>query len=149
MLTGKLQGLLAVLMIYSDNMRVLHWKCCGVDFEPYHELTANYYSKLNDITDEIAEMGMQLGTNPITVLDAKDIITSIDENVLALSAIETYPNTKVLEHIDYMYKHLMTMTTVLRNTDGMPEYLKSELDTIIAYFSKEVLYKNTKRLLKG
>ena len=55
--------------LYDYNIRILHWKTCGLDFGTKHLLMDDYHSQLNSYTDEISEMLMMTGNTAIPTFD--------------------------------------------------------------------------------
>ena len=57
----------ALLTLTENNMRVIHWKLKGGDFNVTHSRYGMYYEKLGEMMDETAEQMITMGHTPMNI----------------------------------------------------------------------------------
>lgn len=132
---GKLNHLLANLVVEYHKLQNLHWYVEGPDFFQAHAKLEEYYGGINGAIDEVAEAILQLGGKPVASL----------REVLDLASIEERPDAHVrsaeaLEIVRADYQALLDeVVSIKRDADERGAYLVSALmDGYVAEFSKAV-----------
>lgn len=140
----EFKKLLALLTVYQYNLRVLHWKVTGLDFDDKHALLSDYYEAFDGFIDKVAELAMELGQDPISFNEIHSLCGSLEENVLICNGNTNYSSIDALKLVDNMFNQLLT---VIENCQqGSPSDVQSELDDIKQYLRLEGKYKNKRRL---
>ncbi len=75
----KLNQYVADLMVVYTKLHNVHWYVQGKQFHRMHELFENYYDKVTEDMDEVAERMLQLGQKPVASLKGALEITKIEE----------------------------------------------------------------------
>lgn len=70
----SLRTYMAMLTLYENNFRILHWKLAGAEFHKTHERFGDYYDQLGTFMDETAEQMITLGETPVSSRDALSIL---------------------------------------------------------------------------
>ena len=123
-----------------NDIRYIHWNCCGVNFDIIHAVTGEYYNKLNQDLDLLAELALE--QPGVTLANPSNMVSKIDWPVIDDSnCINT----------DYTWQFIRNLietllTTLKHNYDNFSSDIQSELDTIIRYWQKELKYKIIRRL---
>ena len=86
----KIKWLFAVLVWYRHNLHMLHWKVVGKDFDTIHSMLDDYVSKFNTFIDEIAEMLLSMGSNPLTMSEITSMLSSSDCRILTVESDSDY-----------------------------------------------------------
>ena len=142
----NLQKLFAVLVCYRHNLHMLHWKVIGLDFDCVHKLLDDYVSKFNDFIDEIGEMILSLGGNPLTLHECVDLVVKSDMHILNVESHESYTVVESFRAVGAMFATLMTSYEMLQHEDSLPSECKSKLDEHLYWLRIECRYKNNSRL---
>lgn len=97
----KMKYLLARLMVYETNLRVLHWQVTGKGFDRAHSgITDPMTAQIHSDVDVVAEKLIMLGGNP---LDYLSVIRTIKEgcpDVKFASADTSYSAKEVYDAIE-------------------------------------------------
>ena len=123
-----------------NDIRYIHWNCYGVNFDIIHTVTGEYYNKLNQDLDLLAELALE--QPGVTLANPSNMASKIDWPVIDDSnCINT----------DYTWQFIRNLietllTTLKHNYDNFSSDIQSELDTIIRYWQKELKYKIIRRL---
>ena len=136
----NLKQFFEILNAYFYNFRVLHWKTKCENFDEYHELMNEYYDKLNDDIDLIAEIML---SNDIEVSK----LSSIDE-ALYIDVYKNYNENEIVEETNKMFESILKYINRLLNEDSIVVKnpgIKSELENLYSYYDKELSYKNKRR----
>lgn len=133
----------AVLDVYIKNFKILHWLACGVDFDKQHNMAAEYYDKLTDDLDAIAEIGLRVDVKPVSYNEAYEILNKDHNSFLVLSTEENISFKDFLKYTDIMFKDLTTLIEDVLKSEGpnigMKSYfenLYNEYDHIRSYLIK-------------
>ena len=111
-----------------------------VNFDIIHTVTSEYYNKLNQDLDLLAELALE--QPGVTLANPSNMASKIDWPVIDDSnCINT----------DYTWQFIRNLietllTTLKHNYDNFSSDIQSELDTIIRYWQKELKYKIIRRL---
>ena len=68
---------MALLTVYENNFRGLHWKLSGHNFNNNHTRFSEYYEQLGTYLDETAEQMIIQGKTPVSSSRALDILNQI------------------------------------------------------------------------
>jgi DNA-binding ferritin-like protein len=142
-----LKKVLATLILYQYNIRILHWNTAGRTFDPVHELVDEYVSKFNEFIDEVAEMIIMLGGRPISLPQVlQSVATGREESKIVLSAETYYYLEDIYRKIDSMFSQLMIDYQTLVSDNSIPSPIISKLEEHYYWLLKEGNYKNKQRL---
>ena len=141
----KMKLLFAVVLAYRHNLHMLHWKVVGCDFDTIHKLLDDYVDKFNTFVDEIAEMLLSIGHNPLTLQEAITLLSDLNTHILVIESQEDYESDKVFKALDIMFNDLYTMYTDISNECEYSECV-SKFDEHKYWLRVEGKYKNKKRL---
>lgn len=139
--------LLALLMIYTHNVHVLHWNVTGLDFDPTHAKLDEYYEEMNSYVDDIAEMGLELGIRPVGYTEAIDVLDDPEVHYLLLRGSETFKSHDAWEAIRNMFIQLVDFYESMTKQSDLPGDVVNKLQEHQQWFRKQVSYKNRQRLL--
>lgn len=139
--------LLAIFINYSHNMRILHWKTAGKLFDEYHELAGDYYTKLQNDTDLIAELAITYDEEPLGLVEAFDLLKNDKENYKILDPTDNYDEKDIIDNIDVLFKDILKAINALLDEDKVEDNpgARSELENLYSYYDKECNYKNKRR----
>lgn len=130
---NEYQKLCAFLKIAKENIAVLHRNLVGGSWFSDHEKLGEYYDKVGEITDELAERGLSLGYKEPTISEA-----------LLLFQTDIYPAT------DREARESFGMTaSIFRSIAGLmnaakaitPPDVQNRLEEWIYWFNYENDYK--------
>ena len=132
--------LVYTIQAIANDIKYIHWNCCGIEFDAIHTVTEEYYSKLSQDLDLFAEISLEQAG--ITLTNPSKMTTKIDwpclENINLISSSDAW---------QYMRNLIETLITELQfNYDKFDSDIQSELDTVIRYWKKELKYKVIRRL---
>lgn len=131
--------LLKALIFSQHQFRILHWKVATSTFDGPHGIFSEYVEKLDDCIDEVAEMMLAMGADPVTL---KDCLNGRDE----LDVKENLSPAQAFAQASLLFTELIKLYSAARNADGCPEAFKSKLDDTQYYFIIENNYKCKRRL---
>lgn len=139
--------LLAVLINYHHNFRILHWKVSGCHFDRYHEITASYYDSLQEHIDKIAEIGITYGENPLGLIDSIELLKKDKGNYKIIEPGEDYSDIDIIDNIDIMFTDIMDIIKELLETNKVDKNpgVRSELENMYSFYDIECNYKNKRR----
>lgn len=138
--------LLAALQKQQYNLRILHWKATGLDFETTHAaILDGYIDQFGDYIDKVAEMMLMCGEEIPTSREI-DELASKDERIgMSLKVID-YESEEIYMILDKIFMDIISIIKSCSSGNKYPSYICSELDSIEYWFSLEGKYKNKKRL---
>lgn len=144
---NKFQRLLSALILYSHNVRILHWKVKGVDFDTVHALFGDYQGKLDGLVDDIAEIGLQLDIQPVSLRVAIETLENDNDfDYLMLEGDESFSSFSAFEKISGMFKVLIDLYEDLCCDDNVPADVANKMQEHTYWLRKELQYKNRQRL---
>jgi len=144
-----LEKIFNTLVLYQYNMRALHWKVKGLDFDNAHGLADEYAKKLDGFIDEVAEILMMIGKEPKNL---KTVVASTEsdpnEGYLLVSCDNGsyYTKEQMLASIVQMFTHLIRLYDAASKEQVIPEDIISKLQEHQYYFRLECDYKSKNRL---
>lgn len=128
-----LNTLLTNLNVFYRKLQNYHWNIIGKDFFVIHSKLEEYYDKINEQIDEIAEHILMINGEPLGTM--KDYLqnTSIQE-----AKNEKVKDNVVFEEIIKDYGVLLqNVTDIKEKADKQADYLTSSLmDDYISDYSK-------------
>lgn len=128
-----LNTLLSNLNVFYRKLQNYHWNIIGKDFFVIHSKLEEYYDKINEQIDEIAEHILMINGEPLGTM--KDYLenTSIQE-----AKNEKVKDSVVFETIIKDYGVLLqNVTDIKKKADKQADYLTSSLmDDYISDYSK-------------
>lgn len=139
--------LLAILINYHHNFRILHWKVTGCHFDEYHELCANYYETLQEHIDLIAEIGIIYNEQPLGLVEAFELLKKDSDNYKIIDPKDNYDEEDIIENIDIMFKDIMKAIESLLEESKIDKNLgvRSKLEGMYEFYDTECNYKNKRR----
>lgn len=139
--------MLAIFIVYSHNMRILHWKTSGKLFDEYHELAGGYYDKLQEDCDLIAELGLTYDENPVGLVEAFDLLKEDKDNYKIIDPKDDYDEKDIMDNIEILFKDILKAIDELLKENKVEKNpgARSELENLYAYYDKECNYKNRRR----
>lgn len=139
--------LLAILINYHHNFRILHWKVTGCHFDEYHELCANYYETLQEHVDLIAEIGIIYNEQPLGLVEAFELLKKDSDNYKIIDPKDNYDEEDIIENIDIMFKDIMKAIESLLEESKIDKNLgaRSKLEGMYEFYDTECNYKNKRR----
>ena len=135
------------LCIYCHNMRTLHWKTRGLDFDAKHELVDEYRKQMGEYIDDIAEIMLMCNINPPTLVDVvKSAAKDSKERYIILSTDKYYDNKEIFEQVNKMFAHLVELYTKVTKSSALSGDIVGKLEEHQYFFHKEYKYKGVNRL---
>jgi DNA-binding ferritin-like protein len=145
----NLKNLLSALILHHHNFRILHWNVSGVDFDPVHSLMGDYYDKLGGLVDDVAEICISLGIQPVNLHEALELLGNDgEEKYLELSGGTLFTSKDCFEKSEIIFRQLINMYQKLYSDKSIPESIINVLQEHQQWFRKECEYKNKRRLSK-
>ena len=126
-----MKSLLGKIKIVEDNLKILHRNVVGAGWQSDHPKFGEYYEKISDLEDDIAEMIIMLGGDDINIADAIECYRPIV--VKKYTIAEAYKISKT--YFNDLVEALM------RYRELVPCDCQSEIDTWIFWLRKEANYK--------
>jgi DNA-binding ferritin-like protein len=133
-----MKKLIGVLKVSSDNVKILHRNLFGEGFFADHELIGKYYEILDEMIDDIAEIGIGLGVSEPNFLEASGYTESL--------TVRAYTNYEAFNIIRLIFEEIINMIDVEK--DGLPSDVVSKLEEYQYNLRKESQYKISQRLFK-
>lgn len=139
--------LLAILINYNHNFKILHWKVTGCHFEEYHEICANYYETIQKHMDAIAEIGLTYDEEPIGLVEAFEILSKDTDDYKIVDPKDDYDEQDIIENIEIMFTDIMDAIKSLLEVSKVEKNpgARSELENMYAFYDIECNYKNKRR----
>ena len=111
----KLKILDALLRLYEQNFRNLHWNSIGLEFNDSHKnITTEYYEMLSKSVDEVAEILCMYGVDPANYIEALDIIQSCEKKYLIVDSKTKYSKEEIVKSADIMLKDICQLFEELK-----------------------------------
>ena len=142
----RLKSLFAALVIYRHNINILHWKVKGCHFDCLHELFDNYGDKFNSFIDEVAEILLITGCNPLSIQACIENASNDKNNHIVLSPDDDYDCDDAPKQIGIMFSTLLNMYAEISNNKDLTSDLQSKLDEHMHWLRLEYNYKNSRRV---
>jgi len=142
----KLNELFAALVVYRHNFHILHWKVKSCDFDCVHKLFDDYVDKFNTMIDEVAEVMLSVGMNPLCLQGCIDQLVRSGTEFVVLDPVDDYDPKKAFEITNTMLTKLMDVYCEVCKND-IPSDIISKLDEHKYWLRIEAFYKNGRRLM--
>ena len=137
----------ALLTLTENNMRVIHWKLKGDDFDVVHPRYASYYEKLGEMMDETAEQMITMGHAPMNISNTlmhlgKD--TDVDATIMNPELDYT---SRIADETTYkMFNELYDFASHLAVDAALPADVQDVFMGHAKWFRTEGLYKLGRRV---
>lgn len=130
-----LNEFLSDLNVFYRKLQNYHWNIKGKDFFVIHAKLEEYYDKVNEQIDEVAEHILILNNQPLGTM--KDYLAN---TCIAEAKNEKICDTVVFENITKDFETLLNKATKIKEeADNLKEYSTSSLiDGYILDFSKKI-----------
>ena len=143
----SLKTLFSTVILYRHNLHVLHWKAKGCDFDCIHGLLDTYVDKFNGFVDEIAEIMLMMGTNPLSIQDCLKIAEDdSDITHIIIDPNSDYDAEECINHVKTMFDTLMNVYENVCDEDDIPNDIIATFDNHVGWIRLENKYKNVQRL---
>lgn len=144
-----MRRLLSVLTLYQSNVKILHWKLTTTDFDTVHSLMSEYEEKLGEFIDDIAEIGLQIETNPVNIVEAINLLNGDEAQYMSISGYEDFTPKTCFEKIDFMFSNLLSLYESHYNDESLAPDIVNVLQEHAYWLRKELRYKNKRRLMNN
>jgi DNA-binding ferritin-like protein len=144
----KLVLLDALLRLYEQNFRNLHWNAKGEDFNDSHKsITTEYYEMVSEDVDKIAEILAMLGTNPCNYPQALEIINADPGKFVIVDNNKLYTRAEIIEISGIMFKDICNILSVAIEEleNPLDAGIRSELETLLYNYTLQYRYINKRR----
>jgi DNA-binding ferritin-like protein len=142
----EFKTLLSALILHSHNVRMLHWNVTGIDFDPVHKTLDNYYGMLDGFVDEIAEIGLQVGIEPVGLFEALATLKDDSRPYTNLLGSKKFTSTEAFTYIGVIFTTLIALYTNVCKDTSLPPDIINKLEEHMYLLRKELQYKNVSRL---
>ena len=144
----KLQILDALMRIYEQNFRNLHWNAKGEDFNDSHKsITTEYYEMLSKDVDAIAEMLCMFEINPCNYPQAIEIISNDSNSHIIVDSSKLYSRRDIIEFADVMFSDICKLLSecIEGMNNPIDAGIRSELETMLYNYTLQYRYINKRR----
>ena len=127
----------------ANDMKYIHWNCCGYQFDRIHAITEDYYNKLNTDLDLFAELALE--QPGITLANPSNMARKLDWP--CIEDTNSINSKTALDHIrNLIWQYVTCLNEVYHEKHGVVSAdVKAELDPIIRFWTKEINYKIARR----
>lgn len=149
---AELNELFAVLVLYRMNFENLHWNSKGLGFDDAHKnISTEYYEKVNDDVDVVAEMLVRLGVNPMNYREVFEYITNSSNDYMIVESNTLYSKKDVISMSQILLTNISNAIVAVLDSDYMQETInagmKSTLETLLDYYDLQARYINSRKLV--
>lgn len=139
LLYSVLDRTLAMAVVVGNDIHYMHFLAAGEDFDKSHLLAQEYYERLNDEADYLAELSLEYQTTVVNYNNALSMLDNyeIEDNVV-------YDYATIINHIIDRLTRYTNSLNELRNTIDDSD-VQSKLDDMLRYWNKEIKYKLARR----
>jgi DNA-binding ferritin-like protein len=137
------EGLLtfySLLVYYSHNLHILHWKISGIDFGPHHKYLDELYSTVTEHIDTVGEMLLQYWTNPLTLREVVQLLDESDLEVIEVSSHVDFTSAEVMVIARKMLQELSQLCEKVADDGSLQRGHQSDLDSLQSWYSKQSRY---------
>ena len=142
--------LLATMLVYHHNIKMLHWTCTGHNFDATHEYLDNLAKQLYEYTDVIAEIMMSKGMTLPSYTEAVKILENDDNCVhVIVSGEDTHSACECAKLSFEMFNILYNKYDCAHkqpNGECYESDIVSILDEHMSWIRKEIFYKMKLRM---
>lgn len=147
----SLKRLLARLMVYETNMRVLHWQVVGKGFDRTHSgITDPMTDQIHSDVDVVAEKLIMLGGTPLDYLSVIRTIKDGCSDVKFASADTSYSSEEVYKAIDGICSSIChsieecLADSLIQQPNNVS--IKARLEGMHEYYDLQMRFLNKRRL---
>lgn len=143
--------LFAMLQLYRANFQMLHWKACGRSFDRFHEnVTTGYYEKLDKDVDDVAEILMRQGANPLGYYDVFVKMNSGDSKCKIVKSDKDYSGDDITKLTNLFLKDILDQISRCLNSSEIKDMrenigIKSYYEALYNEYDKEYRFLNRRR----
>lgn len=137
---------MALLVVYENNFRGLHWKLAGPNFHTNHLRFGDYYEKLGEFMDETAEQMIIQYKAPVSAQDALKILEADTETAILVDMNQDYDADIANKLAMVMFNQLYTRSIALAKSDSIPADVADVYMDHSRYYSLEAKYKLARTL---
>lgn len=142
---------LSVLLVYRSNFHLLHWQASGHEFHTQHDKSAEYYNKVLEDADTIAEVLMRLDYNPVNYIEAYSLLHDhSDHEFIVLPSEIKFSMKDFIEFSDVMFGDILLCIEELLQGEEMQEIsnigIKSKLEQMHDEYDLQKRYINKHRV---
>ena len=148
-LINNLKILDAVLRLYEQNFRNLHWNSYGEDFNDSHKsITTEYYELLSDIIDKVAEMMCMSHCSPANYLEAYELVNSSFSKRILIDSNKLYTRKEIVLLSQKMFEDLANLISNVIESYKNPidAGIRSEFESILYQITLQYRYINERRI---
>ena len=145
----KLKLLDAVLRLYEQNFRNLHWNSVGLEFNDSHKnITTEYYEMVSEDVDAVAEILCMFNVNPANYIEAYDMISKSESKFLIVDSSKKYTKAEIVDLSETMLKDICELVAAIitQIQNPLDAGIKSEFESMLFKYSKEARYLNARRM---
>ena len=146
---SKLIELDAVLRLYEQNFRNLHWNAKGNDFDDSHKaITTEYYEMISDDVDKVAEMEAILGIDPMNFTEAADYIVKSERSFITVESNKHYTRAEIIEISNTMLLDICASLTaaIEEISNPLDAGIRAELENLLYNYTLQARYINKRRM---
>lgn len=144
----KLVVLDALLRLYEQNFRNLHWNAKGEDFNDSHKsITTEYYEMVSEDVDKVAEILAMLGINPCNYPQAMEIVSQQEEKYIIVENDKLYTRAEIIEISQIMFNDICNLlsASIEELNNPLDAGIRSELETLLYNYTLQFRYINKRR----
>ena len=142
-----LQKLFTALVLSKHNIRILHWKAIGVEFDAVHSVMDEYAKCFDKLIDEVGEIMVEMKIDPLCIHELMELAKEDSDNeYLCIDPARDYPAKEAFSHINTMFTLLCKLYNEICDEDDIPENVISKLQEHQRWISLELNYKNARRM---
>ena len=148
-MSAKLIELDAVLRIYEQNFRNLHWNSKGIEFNDSHKnITTEYYEMVSEDVDKVAELLAMLNIDAFNYLEAADYITKSETKYFIVDSKTHYSKLEICKFADIMLNDICSILSaaIEELSNPLDAGIRSELETMLYNYSLQARYLNKRRI---
>lgn len=145
----KLKLLDALLRLYEQNFRNLHWNSAGLEFNDSHKnITTEYYEMVSEDVDAVAEILCMFDVNPANYVEAYELISKSENQYLIIDSGKKYTKAEIVELSETMLKDICDLLAgiITQIQNPLDAGIKSEFESMLFKYSKEARYLNKRRM---
>lgn len=140
-----MQKLFALTVLYRHNIQMLHWNVIGSGFDPAHETLGEFIDTMAAHVDQLAEMMKMINQRPLQLTECIEVLKNDNTQFLIVDA-EDIDVPGCWEKVNTMFSQLYDTTKSTKAGDEIPDDIKSELESMMYYYSLEGKYKGRSRV---
>lgn len=147
--TEALKEFDAMLRLYEQNFRNLHWNSIGLEFNDSHKnITTEYYEMLSETVDEVAEILCMVNIDPVNYMEAMAILDGSSMKYLIVDSKKKYTKGEIVTESQTMLTDICNSLATIASSIEEPIYagIKSGLEDMLYKYSKEMMYLNKRRM---